>query len=240
MRDSKEMEKKQLGPLDEELLTSSHTKYSIKGFGFQPNSGFSSFTGCLVHSHVPLALQVLFLTVFSVLLVVILVKVCKIPSSQGQEESNQKNVYEELTQLKAGIDRLCRSCPWDWTPFQGSCYFFSLAQKSWNDSATACHNMGAQLVVIKSDEEQNFLQQASKKRGYTWMGLIDINKESSWHWIDGTPLTLSFMKYWNKGEPNNLGEEDCAEFRDDGWNDTKCYNKKFWICKKLETSCPSK
>nr|XP_034345543.1 CD209 antigen-like protein A isoform X2 [Arvicanthis niloticus] len=211
MRDSKEMEKKQLGPLDEELLTSSHTKYSIKGFGFQPNSGFSSFTGCLVHSHVPLALQVLFLTVFSVLLVVILVK-----------------------------DRLCRSCPWDWTPFQGSCYFFSLAQKSWNDSATACHNMGAQLVVIKSDEEQNFLQQASKKRGYTWMGLIDINKESSWHWIDGTPLTLSFMKYWNKGEPNNLGEEDCAEFRDDGWNDTKCYNKKFWICKKLETSCPSK
>lgn len=29
-----------------------------------------------------------------------------------------------------------------------------MAQKSWNDSATACHDMGAQLVVIKSDEEQ--------------------------------------------------------------------------------------
>ncbi|EDL21956.1 CD209a antigen, isoform CRA_b [Mus musculus] len=211
MSDSKEMGKRQLRPLDEELLTSSHTRHSIKGFGFQTNSGFSSFTGCLVHSQVPLALQVLFLAVCSVLLVVILVK-----------------------------DRLCRSCPWDWTHFQGSCYFFSVAQKSWNDSATACHNVGAQLVVIKSDEEQNFLQQTSKKRGYTWMGLIDMSKESTWYWVDGSPLTLSFMKYWSKGEPNNLGEEDCAEFRDDGWNDTKCTNKKFWICKKLSTSCPSK
>lgn len=56
--------------------------------------------------------------------------------------------------LTSPTDRLCRSCPWDWTTFQGSCYFFSVVQKSWNDSATACHNMGAQLVVIKSDEEQ--------------------------------------------------------------------------------------
>lgn len=51
-------------------------------------------------------------------------------------------------------DRLCRPCPWDWTPFQGSCYFFSVVQKAWNDSATACQKVGAQLVVIKSDEEQ--------------------------------------------------------------------------------------
>lgn len=86
----------------------------------------------------------------------------------------------------------------------------------------------------------NFLQKTSKKRGYTWMGLIDINKESTWHWVDGSPLSLTFMKYWNKGEPNNVGDEDCAEFREDGWNDTKCDNKKFWICKKPETSCSSK
>ncbi|XP_076416238.1 CD209 antigen-like protein A isoform X2 [Peromyscus maniculatus bairdii] len=210
MSDSKEMGKKQLGPL-----------------------------GHLGLGHVPLALQVFFLVVFSVLLLVVLVKVFKIPSSPGQEQSSQEKVYQELTQLKAGVDRLCRPCPWDWTPFQESCYFFSVSQKTWNDSATACQNVGAQLVVIKSDEEQKFLQQTSKKRGYTWMGLIDMHKESTWHWVDGSPLTLSFMKYWNEGEPNNVGDEDCAEFRGDGWNDTKCDNKKFWICKKPKTSCPS-
>uniref|UniRef100_A0A8C8U6T7 CD209a antigen n=1 Tax=Peromyscus maniculatus bairdii TaxID=230844 RepID=A0A8C8U6T7_PERMB len=210
MSDSKEMGKKQLGPLDEDQMIASPTRYSIKGFGFQPNSGFGSFTGHLGLGHVPLALQVFFLVVFSVLLLVVLVK-----------------------------DRLCRRCPWDWTPFQESCYFFSVSQKTWNDSATACQNVGAQLVVIKSDEEQKFLQQTSKKRGYTWMGLIDMHKESTWHWVNGSPLTLSFMKYWNEGEPNNVGDEDCAEFRGDGWNDTKCDNKKFWICKKPKTSCPS-
>ncbi|XP_036022469.1 CD209 antigen-like protein A isoform X2 [Onychomys torridus] len=209
MSDSKEMGKQQLGPL-----------------------------GHLGLGHVPLALQVFFLIVFSVLLLVIVVKVFKIPSSPGQEQSSQEKVYQELTQLKAGVDRLCRPCPWDWTLFQESCYFFSVAQKTWNDSATACQNVGAQLVVIKSDEEQKFLQQTSKKRGYTWMGLIDLHKESTWHWVDGSPLTLSFMKYWNEGEPNNLGEEDCAEFRGEGWNDTKCDNQKFWICKKPKTSCP--
>ncbi|XP_005085336.1 CD209 antigen-like protein A [Mesocricetus auratus] len=240
MSDPKDTGKKQLGPLDEEQLISSHSRYSTKGFDFQPNSGFSSFTGHLGLSHVPLALQVLFLIVFSVLLVVVLAKVFSIPSFRGQEQSSQEKIYQELTQLKAGVDRLCRSCPWDWTPFQESCYFFSVAQKTWNDSATACQKVGAQLVVIKSDEEQNFLQQSSKKRGNTWMGLIDLNKESTWHWVDGSPLTLSFMKYWNKGEPNNLGEEDCAEFKGDGWNDHQCDDKKFWICKKPKTSCPSK
>ncbi|KAL6034258.1 hypothetical protein STEG23_009327, partial [Scotinomys teguina] len=179
--------------VDEEQLIASQTRYSIKGFGFQPNSGFHNFTGHLGLSRVPLAMQIFFVMVFSVLLLVILVKVFEIPSSQGQEQFSQEKVYQELIQLKAGVDRLCRPCPWDWVPFQGSCYFFSVAQKTWNDSATACQNVGAQLVVIKSDEEQNFLQQTSKKRGYTWMGLIDLNKESTWHWVDGSPLTLRVL-----------------------------------------------
>nr|XP_040146475.1 CD209 antigen-like protein 2 isoform X2 [Ictidomys tridecemlineatus] len=74
--------------------------------------------------------------------------VSRVPSSQGQK------VCQELTQLKAGVDRLCRPCPWDWTFFQGHCYFFSKSQRNWHDSATACQEEGAQLVVINSAEEQ--------------------------------------------------------------------------------------
>uniref|UniRef100_A0A8C9GHU3 C-type lectin domain-containing protein n=1 Tax=Piliocolobus tephrosceles TaxID=591936 RepID=A0A8C9GHU3_9PRIM len=47
----------------------------------------------------------------------------------------------------------------------------------------------------------------------------------------------SFKQYWNKGEPNNIGEEDCAEFSGNGWNDDKCNLAKFWICKKSAASC---
>ncbi|XP_040146477.2 CD209 antigen-like protein C [Ictidomys tridecemlineatus] len=194
--------------------------------------------GCLGHGHT-FVLQLLGLTLFAGLLVALLVQVSKVPSSQEQEQelAKQEKVYQELTQLKAGVNRLCRPCPWDWTFFQGHCYFFSKSQRNWHDSVTACQEVGAQLVIINSDEEQSFLQLTTKKRGHTWMGLSDLNKEATWHWVDGSPLSLRFMKYWNPTEPNNLGQEDCAEFDGDGWNDAKCDISKFWVCKKSALSC---
>lgn len=51
----------------------------------------------------------------------------------------------------------------------------------------------------------------------------------------------SFTRYWNRGEPNNVGDEDCAEFSGDGWNDLSCDKLLFWICKKVSTSsCTTK
>uniref|UniRef100_A0A2K6C4E3 CD209 molecule n=1 Tax=Macaca nemestrina TaxID=9545 RepID=A0A2K6C4E3_MACNE len=167
------------------------------------------------------------------------------------DRSKQQEIYQELIQLKAATvivwcdpdrppptERLCHPCPWEWTFFQGNCYFMSNSQRNWHDSITACQEVGAQLVVIKSAEEQNFLQlQSSRSNRFTWMGLSDLNHEGTWQWVDGSPLLPSFKQYWNKGEPNNVGEEDCAEFSGNGWNDDKCNLAKFWICKKSAASC---
>ncbi|XP_054320600.2 CD209 antigen isoform X2 [Pongo pygmaeus] len=154
------------------------------------------------------------------------------------EKSRLQEIYQELTQLKAAVERLCHPCPWEWTFFQGNCYFISNSQRNWHDSITACQEVGAQLVVIKSAEEQNFLQlQSSRSNRFTWMGLSDLNQEGTWQWVDGSPLLPSFKQYWNRGEPNNVGEEDCAEFSGNGWNDDKCNLAKFWICKKSAASC---
>ncbi|XP_064238040.1 CD209 antigen isoform X2 [Aotus nancymaae] len=154
------------------------------------------------------------------------------------ERSKQQEIYQELTRLKAAVKRLCHPCPWEWTFFQGNCYFVSNSQRNWHDSVTACQEVGAQLVVIKSDEEQNFLQlQSSRSNRFTWMGLSDLKQEGTWQWVDGSSLSPSLRRYWNKGEPNNIGEEDCAEFNGNGWNDDKCSVAKFWICKKSAASC---
>uniref|UniRef100_A0A2K6KYW9 CD209 molecule n=1 Tax=Rhinopithecus bieti TaxID=61621 RepID=A0A2K6KYW9_RHIBE len=154
------------------------------------------------------------------------------------DRSKQQEIYQELIQLKAAVERLCRPCPWEWTFFQGNCYFMSNSQRNWHDSITACQEVGAQLVVIKSAEEQNFLQlQSSRSNRFTWMGLSDLNQEGTWQWVDDSPLSTSFKQYWNRGEPNNIGEEDCVEFNGNGWNDDKCSAAKFWICKKSAASC---
>ncbi|XP_076778359.1 CD209 antigen-like protein A [Arvicanthis niloticus] len=95
-------------------------------------------------------LQLISIVLLAALLTAILVKGSEVPSSQ--EEKN--HILQKLDQLKAGLDHLCRPCPWDWTLFQGNCYFFSTFLKTWKESVTACEDMGAQLVIIKSDEEQ--------------------------------------------------------------------------------------
>lgn len=35
---------------------------------------------------------------------------------------------------------------------------------------------------------QSFLQQTSKKKSYTWMGLSDLKQEGRWLWLDGSLL----------------------------------------------------
>ncbi|XP_032025387.1 CD209 antigen isoform X6 [Hylobates moloch] len=223
MSDSKEPSVQQLGLLEEEQL---------RGLGFRQTRGYKSLAGCLGHG--ALVLQLLSFT----LLAGLLIQVSKFPSSISQEQSKQDAIYQNLTQLKAAVERLCRPCPWEWTFFQGNCYFMSNSQRDWHDSVTACQEVGAQLVVIKSAEEQNFLQlQSSRSNRFTWMGLSDLNQEGTWQWVDGSPLSPSFKQYWNRGEPNNVGEEDCAEFSGNGWNDDKCNLAKFWICKKSAASC---
>ncbi|XP_010603930.1 CD209 antigen-like protein C isoform X3 [Fukomys damarensis] len=164
--------------------------------------------------------------------------VSKVPSYQERRQEKQK-IDKEMSQLKTGIAGLCRPCPWDWTLFQRNCYFFSQSKRNWADSVIACQDMGAQLVVIKSVEEQNFLQLNAKNKGPTWMGLSDLKKEGVWQWVDGSHLWFSLSNNWLPGEPNNDGDEDCAEFRGDGWNDGKCRVEKFWICKEPAASCSS-
>ncbi|XP_069335391.1 CD209 antigen-like protein 2 isoform X7 [Eulemur rufifrons] len=233
MSDSKE-----LGVLEEEQVRSSSIRFFARDLGSHQTRGLKSFAGCLGRS--PLVLLFLAFMLLAVLLVTIVVQVSKLPSSLGQEQSKQEKMYQELTQLKAAVDHLCRPCPWDWTFFQGNCYFFSYSQRNWHDSITACRDVGAQLVVVKGEEEQNFLQlQSSRRKRFSWIGMSDLTHEGTWQWVDGSPLPPSLTKHWNSGEPNNIGEEDCVEIFSQGWNDHRCDIAKFWICKRSAASYSS-
>uniref|UniRef100_H0XUL8 C-type lectin domain-containing protein n=2 Tax=Otolemur garnettii TaxID=30611 RepID=H0XUL8_OTOGA len=236
MSDSKDPTAQELGLLEEEELKTRGTKFFARDLGFRHACGLKNFAGNMGCSS--LVLLFLFFMFLAAFLVTILVQVFKFHSSLEQEQSRQEEIYQEVTQLKAEVDRLCRPCPWDWAFFQGNCYFFSKIQRNWHDSMTACQEVGAQLVVIKSTEEQDFLQlQTSESKHFSWMGLSDLTHEGTWQWVDGSPLQSSFMNYWDKGEPNNIREEDCVEFGSQGWNDLGCHHLRFWNCKKSATSC---
>uniref|UniRef100_A0A8C4RKI6 C-type lectin domain-containing protein n=1 Tax=Erpetoichthys calabaricus TaxID=27687 RepID=A0A8C4RKI6_ERPCA len=79
------------------------------------------------------------------------------------------------------------TCPQLWRPFQSKCYFFSTVEMNWTLSQDNCTAMGGHLVIIESEDEQEFLQQEANNTQY-WIGLTDSETEGKWLWVDKSPL----------------------------------------------------
>lgn len=60
-------------------------------------------------------------------------------------------IYVSDTRHPAGS---CKQCPTSWLPFQGSCYFFSDLQATWEAAQRNCAEMGAHLVIVQGLDEQ--------------------------------------------------------------------------------------
>ncbi|XP_058240771.1 C-type lectin domain family 4 member M-like [Hemibagrus wyckioides] len=93
-----------------------------------------------------------------------------------------------------------------WIYFSPSIYYISNEGKTWTESRQDCIGREADLVIINTKEEQEFLTTHLGNRE-AWIGLSDRDREGVWKWVDGTPLITDS---WESGEPNNVGDEDCA------------------------------
>ncbi|KAM9071497.1 C-type lectin domain family 4 member E [Megaptera novaeangliae] len=147
--------------------------------------------------------------------------------------------FMEFSCYNDGLGSVKNCCPLNWVHFQSSCYFFSTNTMTWSASSKNCSSMGAHLVVINTQEEQEFLYNMKPKRKEFYIGLTDQVTEGQWQWVDGTPFTKS-LSFWDKGEPNNIVTvEDCATIRDSSnprqnWNDMPCFFNMFRICEMPE------
>ncbi|XP_071360903.1 CD209 antigen-like protein E [Trachinotus anak] len=125
------------------------------------------------------------------------------------------------------------SCPQSWLMFGSSCYYISSQRRSWDDSRWDCVQRDADLVIIGSRQEQNFLT------GFTmaaWVGMTDREVEGTWIWVDATPVNKDSL-LWARGQPDGaFGGEDCGELRTMinfiGLNDFNCSARIQWICEK--------
>ncbi|XP_036933214.1 C-type lectin domain family 4 member M-like isoform X1 [Acanthopagrus latus] len=151
-----------------------------------------------------------------------------------QLQANYGSLLKVKDELQKTVDKVKRrACKTGWQKFDISCYFVSAQQKNWTSSRQECINMGADLVVIDSLDEQAFVKGMLKSGQNAWIGLTDSLTEGTWMWVDGTPVTTS---YWQPGQPNSFnGNQDCGEIlhRAAGvgeWNDDGCFAEQNWIC----------
>uniref|UniRef100_A0A8C5FBJ0 C-type lectin domain-containing protein n=1 Tax=Gadus morhua TaxID=8049 RepID=A0A8C5FBJ0_GADMO len=97
-----------------------------------------------------------------------------------------KNLTEQRDAL------LCKQeCPGGWKKFGCKCYKISDTGLSWNESREFCVSRGADLVVVDSKEEMDFISRLYNV--YFWLGATDAAGEGTWRWVDGTAPTCGYQ-----------------------------------------------
>ncbi|KAM9398918.1 uncharacterized protein ACWYII_031339 [Salvelinus alpinus] len=163
----------------------------------------------------------------------------QLQTSYNTLNKERDQLQTERVFLSGRLSNLKQSCPEVWQKFESSWYFLSTETKTWKQSRKDCLERGADLVIINSDKEQEFLFNLNNA---VWIGLTDSVTEGFWRWVDGTPLNTT--RYWSPHQPDRgggkpeYGEEDCVQIHKDwtrlqSWNDMSCDNKLNWICEKV-------
>uniref|UniRef100_A0A4W5Q7E2 C-type lectin domain-containing protein n=1 Tax=Hucho hucho TaxID=62062 RepID=A0A4W5Q7E2_9TELE len=156
----------------------------------------------------------------------------KLQTSSNTLTIERDQLQKERDDLMRKFSNLKQTCPEGWRKFESSWYFLSTVIKPWDESRQDCLERGADLVVINSDKEQEFLNNLNQ---YFWIGLNDSVTEGTWKWVDGTPLNTT--RYWGSRQPNGGGGENCVLFlfssSDQGkLHDYPCSDVSSWICEK--------
>uniref|UniRef100_A0A8C2EDU2 C-type lectin domain-containing protein n=1 Tax=Cyprinus carpio TaxID=7962 RepID=A0A8C2EDU2_CYPCA len=99
---------------------------------------------------------------------------------------NNRNLLNERQQLINQLQLLCKED--EWIYYKSSFYYMSNERKSWTESRQDCLKKGADLIIINSSEEQDFVKSNTVKREF-WIGVTDSDVEDSWKWVDGSTLT---------------------------------------------------
>ncbi|XP_041841853.1 ladderlectin-like isoform X1 [Melanotaenia boesemani] len=162
------------------------------------------------------------------LLLVAMVVLTRAADVAKQTEAEEVNVVEKRELF----------CPNGWTWYKWRCFCFVPRPLTWFAAEENCKSMNAHLASIRSAEEYQQIQKmiADQTPVYptTWLGGTDSVQEGEWLWADGSRFLFS---HWCKGEPNNLGNQDCLAISGKKcWDDQLCDNKKQSVCVKSWSS----
>ncbi|KAL8211781.1 UNVERIFIED_CONTAM: hypothetical protein K2H54_016381 [Gekko kuhli] len=113
------------------------------------------------------------------------------PEIADQEYENDNPGYEyinvfdmqmrKLPEVVTKTDSGFAECPNGWKKLDEKCYNFSSETKKWKDAQKHCQNVGADLVVIDSEREREFLDY-KMNNGY-WIGLFYEEDRKAWKWV---------------------------------------------------------
>ena len=108
---------------------------------------------------------------------------------------------------------------------------------TWNQGEEECLKLCANLPVIKSAAENDFLLSLMENYSWhVWLGMESGNGDNVFQWVDGTQVAGGFSA-WAHGEPNFPGAENCGQMYTTGvnqgkWNNLACLSSSSLVCQK--------
>ncbi|XP_056147018.1 macrophage mannose receptor 1 [Lampris incognitus] len=141
---------------------------------------------------------------------------------------------------KRGLNTIC---PPGWLSFGGSCYWLvsnTNLLTTWYEAQTKCLDLGANLLIINSLEEQYFINGQIPDFHQVdipdiWIGLSDKNEDGKFRWVDNSEMTVT---NWGSGWPKNTANLwDCAQIFTGNyqgkWETTSCFRNLGYICEMI-------
>ncbi|XP_077970679.1 uncharacterized protein LOC144425162 [Styela clava] len=137
------------------------------------------------------------------------------------------------------------SCADGWRLALGKCYLFVLSQNAWGtwvDARDRCSAMGGNILVIESDEEQQYIAEKLPEfldvgANEFWLGISDSLEDGVFRWEDSenTPVSDNDYIMWNKNQPQDRKDTwDCAQiytgFYLGRWETGDCFLQQPYIC----------
>ncbi|XP_067661563.1 low affinity immunoglobulin epsilon Fc receptor-like [Haliotis asinina] len=131
-------------------------------------------------------------------------------------------------------------CAAGFVKFEDHCYLLELDKTTWGTARSRCRGLGADLVSINTEAENEFLLEKikeyfppnSENSEYFWMGLLYAG--SKYMWADGTDVGFTDFP---SGEPNCMEDGRCKAFISTfrsayEWEDARSTYDFFYICEK--------
>lgn len=114
-----------------------------------------------------------------------------------------------------------------YNPDNGHSYEAVYSYTTWQQAKAAAESRGGHLVTVTSGDEKNFLVSNGLAPHRYWIGGVQDaagpEKDGGWGWVTGEPWSYT---NWGTGEPNDSGNEDCAQWWNTPalgtWNDRAC------------------
>ncbi|XP_033639379.1 perlucin-like protein [Asterias rubens] len=123
-------------------------------------------------------------------------------------------------------------CPFGWESWGGSCYKLLEGKPTWPEGFLKCQEIGGEMVLPSSSEENNYLYILSNNSPKVWVNCNDLKIEGQWDCNDNGGYVN-----WVNGEPKGGTRENCALAHFTAWNDYPCsYKHANTLCKGNEVT----